>query len=163
MKCPIYISCLKICALILFLFLFISCSNDSTSPDSRKVIIPTAPYHIWSQNFSGTNVQRSHCVAIDGSGNTIITGYFSGAVNFGGGLLTSAGNYDIFLAKFDSDGGHIWSKSFGDASDQSARSVTCDGSGNVVVTGDFYGSTNFGGGALTSAGSRDIFIAKFKP
>ena len=32
------------------------------------------------------------------SGNVLVTGYFKGTVDFGGGVLTSAGSHDIFLA-----------------------------------------------------------------
>ncbi len=30
----------------------------------------------------------------------MVTGFFSGKVDFGGGELTCAGQYDIFVAKF---------------------------------------------------------------
>ena len=33
--------------------------------------------------------------------------------------------------------------------------------GNVLVTGTFECTTNFGGDTLTSAGSGDIFLAKY--
>jgi len=84
-------------------------------------------------------------------------------VDFGGGELTSAGAEDIFLAKFDANGSHLWSKHFGDSSNQHGHSVTCDESGNVLVTGYFRGSVHFGGAALASEGNYDIFLAKFKP
>ena len=39
--------------------------------------------------------------------------------------------------------------------------VAVDGSGNAVVAGDFQGTVNFGGGNIVSAGSYDIFVAKY--
>jgi hypothetical protein len=57
---------------------------------------------------------------------------------------------------------HLWSQRFGDASDQLARGVAVNGSGNIVVTGAFTGTVDFGGGTLESAGYFDIFVAKFK-
>jgi uncharacterized protein (AIM24 family) len=117
--------------------------------------------HIWSQRFGDGSRQLGQEVAVDGSGNVIVTGEFAGAVNFGGGVLTSAGGSDIFVAKFDASGNHIWSDRFGDTSSDVGYSVTVDGGGNVVATGHFAGTVNFGGGPLTSAGSIDIFVAKF--
>jgi deoxycytidylate deaminase len=117
--------------------------------------------HLWSKRFGDGAWQRASAVAVDGSGNVIVTGYFDGTVDFGGGALTSAGNGDIFIAKFGPDGAHFWSKRFGDASDQYACAVAADASGNVIVTGWFDGTVDFGGGALTSAGVSDIFVAKF--
>ena len=38
--------------------------------------------------------------------------------------------------------------------------IAVDGSGDVVATGFFQGTVNFGGGDLTSSGNRDIFVAK---
>ena len=37
-----------------------------------------------------------------------------------------------------------------------------DGTGDVVVTGEFNGTVNFGDGDLTSSGFDDIFVAKFQ-
>lgn len=39
-------------------------------------------------------------------------------------------------------------------------SVATDRDGNIIVTGSFYGSVDFGGGALTSAGEADGFLLK---
>ncbi|UCF06867.1 MAG: hypothetical protein JSV33_07555, partial [bacterium] len=119
--------------------------------------------HLWSKRFGDTSQQQGHSVACDGSGNVVVTGHFVGSVDFGGRALMSAGGADIFLARFDADGTHLWSKRYGDASTQVGYGVACDGSGNVVVTGNFEGNVNFGGGPLTSAGGWDIFLAQFEP
>jgi hypothetical protein len=38
-----------------------------------------------------------------------------------------------------------------------------DGSGNVVATGYFRDTVDFGGGPLTSAGLRDLYLLKLSP
>jgi hypothetical protein len=119
--------------------------------------------HLWSKRFGDEHWQVAHAVTVDASGNVIVTGDFWGSVDFGGGALTNAGVYDIFVAKFGSDGAHLWSKRFGGGSDQKPTAVAVDASGNVIVTGYFYDAVDFGGGALTSAGLKDIFVAKFDP
>jgi len=116
--------------------------------------------HIWSKQFGDDVDQLSYDITTDRSGNVFVSGDFEGTVNFGGIGLTSTGGYDIFIAKFDAAGNHMWSKSFGDASSQSARGLATDGSGNVIMVGHYSGSMDFGGGVLTSAGG-DIFVAKF--
>jgi len=115
--------------------------------------------HIWSRRFGGELAQQCVGVAADDSGNIVIAGRFQGAVDFGGGKLRSAGNFDIFVAKFDAGGSHIWSYSPGGEDAQKASSVAVDGSGNVVLTGDFRGMVNFGDGALTGYHG-DVFVAK---
>jgi uncharacterized protein with PIN domain len=117
--------------------------------------------HLWSQRFGDTNYDLGYGLAADGSGNVLVTGFFQGTVNFGGGALTSAGLSDIFVAKFSGvDGAHLWSKRFGGTESDTGVGLAADGSGNVLVTGEFMGTVDFGGGVLTSAGFYDIFVAK---
>ncbi len=116
--------------------------------------------HSWSKRFGDATVQTGTSVAMDGAGNVIVTGELSGTADFGGGPLTSAGGVDVFVAKFDASGNHLWSKRYGAASDQLCNSVDVDGSGNIFITGELNGTTDFGGGPLTSAGNTDIFLVK---
>jgi hypothetical protein len=117
--------------------------------------------HRWSQYYRGGGEDDNVSVAVDGAGNVYLAGGFQGTVDFGGGALISAGGYDIFLASFTEAGAHRWSQRFGGASGEEGRSVALDGSGNVYLTGVFGGTVNFGGGALTSAGGLDIFLASY--
>ena len=114
----------------------------------------------WLKRFGDADYQYGQGIVVDAAGNVLITGYFTGSVDFGGGALASAGNEDIFVAKLDPTGAHVWSKRFGDASDQNALSLAVDTAGNVVVLGYFNGAVDFGGGVLTSAGLEDIFVVK---
>lgn len=138
--------------------------SDLTSVGSSDIFVvklTSDGIHKWSQRFGDASAQEAYSLATDESGQVIVTGAFDGTANFGGVNLTSAGAKDIFVAKFDEDGVHQWSKRFGDASDNVARSVATDPFGYVIVAGDFFGTVDFGGGALTSAGFGDIFIVKF--
>ncbi len=117
--------------------------------------------HAWSKRFGDAEYQHSLSVATDHSNNVIITGYFSGSINLGGGPLT--GTVDILLAKFDPEGHHLWSRSFGDSAGQYGYDVTVDHQNNIIITGRFHGSADFGGGTLTSTGLSDAFLAKFDP
>jgi hypothetical protein len=115
--------------------------------------------HVWSKVFGGTAYGES--VAVDGAGNVLLSGWFSAAVDFGGGPLVSAGDFDFFLAKLDSSGHHVWSKRFGDGGSQSLIKVAVDSAGDVFASGGFAGAVDFGDGLLTSTGSSDMFVAKF--
>jgi hypothetical protein len=100
-------------------------------------------------------------VTTDGSGNIVMAGYFQGSANFGGGTLTSAGGYDMVIAKYSADGTQLWSKRFGGTGDEFVKRVAVDGSGNVLVAGNFRGTTDLGSGPLTSSGGLDMFVAKY--
>jgi chitodextrinase len=128
---------------------------------------------VWAKRFGGTGADIGYSVAVDrsancdGSGGTnciVVAGLFSDTVNFGGAALTSAGIYDIFLAKYSAAGTHLWSKRFGNIYEDVAYGVAVDASGNVVLTGFFSSETDFGGGTLFSQYfNRDAFVAKFAP
>jgi hypothetical protein len=119
------------------------------------------PLHFWSQRFGDTGTDEGLRVATDAARNIFVVGDFNGTVDFGGGGLTSAGGADIFLAKYDANGFHLWSKRFGSTGADAAHGVAVDADGNVFVTGYFSGTVDFGGGGLTSAGGWDIFLAKY--
>ena len=120
-----------------------------------------APTHLWSDLYGNVNDQYGQAVAIDGAGNVLVAGTFWGSIDLGGGVLTSAGLTDVFLAKFDPAGAHLWSVRFGDTNFQTAASVTVDVSGRVAFAGNFRGTVDFGGGNLTSTGASDIFVVVF--
>jgi hypothetical protein len=125
----------------------------------------SAGQHQWSKSFGQVNTMSHGLgIAVDGAGSSVIIGNFNGAADFGGGTLTSAGGWDIFVAKFNALGQHVYSKRYGDATDGFWNvAIAVDGAGNALMTGDFGGTVDFGGGPLTSAGNTDMFLAKLDP
>src|SRR5262249_8206046 len=116
---------------------------------------------VWAKRFGDASFQAGSAIARDAMGDVVVTGSFASTIDFGGGPLTSAGFTDIFLAKFDLAGNHVFSKRFGDPVDQRAEGVAVDTADNVLLTGYFIGTVDFGGGLLASTGGTDIFVAKF--
>jgi hypothetical protein len=110
---------------------------------------------------------RSWGVATDRSGNVIVVGSFRGAVDFGNGVVTSAsGSFDAFIAKYTVQGTLIWVKHFGNTWDDGANAVTIDSQDNIVVTGYFGSTVDFGGTLLTATTPifgtvSDIFVVKY--
>ena len=133
------------------------------SADIFLAKLDAAGNSFWSKHFVsvfGSPMGTRLPVAADDVGNIILSGPFAGDIDFGGAVLSSKGYTDIFLAKLNGAGNHIYSKRFGDADNQQVRDVAVDGSGNVVLTGFFFGTLGFGGGQLASAGGSDGFVAK---
>lgn len=123
----------------------------------------------WSKNYGDASNQFGVDTAVDAQGNVILAGTFVGTLNLGGELLVGVdgneGESDIFLAKFDADGEHLWSKSFAFTRDQVGKAVAVDAQGNIFLAGYFEGTVTFGGGSHTSQGccNEDAFLAKFDP
>jgi len=78
-------------------------------------------------------------VAVDIMGNVYATGIFRGTVDFDPGPsewnLTSHGDVDAFLSKFDSTGHLLWAQSWGGGRHDDARKVKVDDNGNSYVVG----------------------------
>jgi hypothetical protein len=123
--------------------------------------------HLWSMSFDGTGVQEARAMAVEANGNVLLAGAFSGTLEIGATTLTSTfSSRDIFVAKFSSSGVPLWSTRMGGDgfSRDTALGVACDASGNVVVTGFFEGTADFGGESLVAQpGSSDVFVAQFTP
>jgi hypothetical protein len=135
-----------------------------TSVGATDVFVASFDYlgvPVWSKRFGDAMAQTAARVAVDAQGNSIVVGDFAGKIDFGGGLLTSAGATDVFLAKFDSAGVLLWAKSFGNVAAQNGFDVAFAPNGDVVFTGAFAGMINLGGGALTSAGQTDLFVGRY--
>jgi hypothetical protein len=122
----------------------------------------SAGTHQWSKTFGDANNNVAYRISASPAGDVYITGFFVGAVNFGGGALTSLGNEDMFLVKLSTAGSHLWSKRFGDASTQIGLAVAADNSA-VYLTGDGIGDVDFGGGNQHAFGGREAYFAKFQP
>jgi len=115
----------------------------------------------WAKRRGGTSADNGKAITTDGSGNVLVGGSFTGTVDLGGGALSSGGMDDAFLAKYLADGTPVWSRRMGGTGNDGVTGIAVDRSGNAFVTGYFQNAVDFGGGALSSAGLNDIFVAKY--
>ena len=130
-------------------------TNAGSNTDIFIVKYDASGNVIWAKRAgSGTNGDDGKGIAVDVvTGNIFITGYFGGTANFDALSITSAGNNDIFIAKYDANGNAIWVKQAGDAPtiDEWGNSISVDASSNCYVTGQI------GNGA----GDLNVFISKY--
>ncbi len=127
---------------------------------------------VWAKRAGGTGLDSGVGTAVDGAGNSYVTGFFRDSATFGPGetnetTLTSAGLSEISVAKYDASGDLVWAKRAGGTGLDEGRGIAVDGSGNSYVTGGFTGSATFGPGqtnetTLTTGGyDTAIFVAKY--
>lgn len=119
--------------------------------------------YLWAMQGGSSGVVRSNDVAVDSSGNVYVSGAFLDTATFGNTTLTSAGDYDVFVAKLTSSGAYQWAVRAGGSSGDGASNIAVDGSGNVVATGAFSDTATFGNNTYTSTGMFDLFIARLSP
>ena len=114
----------------------------------------------WVYTVGGSNNDNGKGIDVDSSGNVYISGIFKDTVNFGGGDITSYGNFDIFVLKLNSSGVFQWVYHAGGTGNDQAYPISVDTNGNVLVAGYFFDTANFTPASCTSKGSADIFVLK---
>jgi hypothetical protein len=132
--------------------------------DSYVAKYTSAGSHVWSRRYGGSLNDTIYGVATDTAGNAVVTGYFSGSVNFGAGTCTVPfqTDQDAFLLKLSSSGIPVWVNCFANTAAEIGQGVATDPSNNVLLAGWFNGRIDLGGGYLQSTGvSQDVFVAKF--
>jgi len=119
----------------------------------------------WAKRFyvNGASAQ-GHGFAVDSAGNAVISGSVNGSIDFGGGPLAGdPQKSQLFLAKLDSSGSHVWSRLFAEGA---ISHLAVDPSGDIFMVGTFSTPFDLGGELLQNPkGPQDntVFIAKFGP
>ncbi|WP_460473558.1 Ig-like domain repeat protein, partial [Emticicia fontis] len=151
-------------------------SNEITSAGNSDIFLAkytTSGEIQWIRRAGGVGLDEARGIGILGT-DIYITGIFEGTANFntpsttGSNEITSAGSSDIFLAKYNSSGNIQWIKRAGGSGDDNGQGLAVS-STDIYLTGYFSGTANFntpsttGSNEITSAGSSDIFLAKYNP
>lgn len=114
---------------------------------------------VWARAFGvGAGVGVTS-VSTDGANNVILGGSFPSTIDFGGGVLTAAGQSDGFVASLTSAGAHQWSKRVGSTTSDGINGVAATAAGQVTFGGFFSGTVDLGAGAVASQGGNDGFLA----
>jgi hypothetical protein len=121
------------------------------------------PGFLWAGGAGGGSNAEARAVAIDTTGNVLVTGFFTGTNFIGNTNLVSSGAEDIFTAKFGPAGNFLWARQAGGAGYDEGRGIAADPAGNIYVTGLFQNTAAFGSTNITSSGQSDVFIAKYDP
>ncbi|MBI3134104.1 MAG: hypothetical protein HYZ14_05450, partial [Bacteroidetes bacterium] len=129
-------------------------------------------FYQWGLGFADMNYVEQGG-ELDAAGNLITFSCYNGTHDMdptaGGDVITPAGSYDFFLAKYDPDGLLLWSHGFGAPPNEIVGDVTTDSDLNIYITGHIQGGpVDFnpafpGTTVLSSSGLFDSFIAKYNP
>jgi len=122
---------------------------------------------LLSTYLGGTHNDSGRGIAVDGAGDTYVTGETGSRdfpTGFGWDSTYNEGDYDgdAFVTKFSADGALLWSTYLGGSDSDWGSGIAADGAGNAYVTG-FAGSYDFPAGKswdTTSNGCADAFVAK---
>ncbi|MFX1366713.1 MAG: SBBP repeat-containing protein [Promethearchaeota archaeon] len=150
--------------------------NQDDKINRRTIKLPSISdtnRYEWNTIWGGFNYDEGYGIAVDGLGNIFITGRTS---SFG------AGDWDVFLLKFDPKGNLLWYKTWGNPGYDGGRGIALDSNGNVLITGSsngdlillkydssgnllwdktWGGSDNYYGNGITVDSSGNVFITGY--
>lgn len=122
----------------------------------------------WAQTGGGIGSEGTTSRAVvTPDGGVVVAGAFgSSPFTIGTGAeqvtLTSAGNTDVFVAKYALDGKLQWVRSGGGASTDSVNALQVLSDGSVVVAGVFSTNATFSGNSITAGGGSDTFLVRYQ-
>lgn len=125
----------------------------------------------WAITMGGSGSDEGHDLVVDSNGDVLITGLFSGTVDFdpdsGSALLVSRGGTDGFVARYGANGAFKAVAQFGGSGDDAGNAIALRADRDPLVAGVFSGTATFGSALapqlLASAGAFDYFIARLAP
>lgn len=139
----------------------------SASEDSQDIIVTSFPSplgaapafrRLYTSPLSGA--AKGHSVAWTAAGDLVMTGFFTGPVEFGQSTPDGGGRDAVLTSLNGTTGITNWAITFGGPGDDTSRSVAVDPLGNLFVAGDFSDSATIGA-PLTSFGGKDVFVGMF--
>lgn len=104
----------------------------------------------WAKNWGGSDDEAYAQVTVGDQDRFYILVNAQDTIDFGGGPLEAAGLADTFVAAFDGQGSHRWSRVFGDATLQNGQGVARPDGKGLFVSVTTAGDIDFGAGSLHS-------------
>jgi hypothetical protein len=141
-----------------------------TSAGSRDILLARLAgadgQVLLARSWGGPGLDEGNSITWTGS-EVILSGRFEQSFAFDPTLpesaVTSQGARDLYVAKLKPEGDLVWARSFGGIGTEDGTAVQVDGAGNVYLYGSFEQGVAFGAVNLTSAGGKDVFLAKLGP
>jgi hypothetical protein len=118
--------------------------------------------YLWSHIFENGSAQIMTGLDVGPDDRVVVAGGFSGTVDFGGGPLTSAGDYDTGIAVFDAAGKHEASVLFGGSALDRARRVRFFPD-DILVFGTHTGPIEWDEKVLLDAPDQNAYVLSFAP
>ena len=108
-------------------------------------------------------------LALDGAGQPVVAGTFSGSAAFGSTTLTALGGTDVAVARLDVAGNWLAATAAGSPANDLLTALAVQADGTAFVTGTFLQSMAFGSlpslavAAGSSTSSADVYVARLSP
>jgi hypothetical protein len=119
----------------------------------------------WARSYGAAADDYPVTFRLDKTDRIYMTGLYNGTGNVGGPdfptFAGTPGRFDVSIAALSASGDHRWSKTVNGNTDSFAGAISLDDASNAWVFGHFSGTVTIGGTPHVSAGSWDVFLARY--
>lgn len=143
-------------------------TNTVNSNDMFVAKIDTSGNVLWAKNAIAATSDEGIAIKVDAYGNSYVLGNFAGgsSIIFDSISLTTNGNNDVFLVKYNSSGQVLWAKNAGGIYNDWINDLVLDPNGGAYIIGETYSpSITFANTTLTNVdntgNNADIYILKY--
>lgn len=116
---------------------------------------------LWVKSGGGKLADEGYTVAADEDNFIYMSGYFRDTASFDSLSVFSAGEKDVFIAKYDPFGRLIWLKQAGGSGNDFANSLLSDKNGHIYAFGSFSGLALFDTFHVDASPGSAMFLARF--
>ncbi|MBK9254950.1 MAG: T9SS type A sorting domain-containing protein [Saprospiraceae bacterium] len=124
---------------------------------------------LWALRLESSVSAVVKSLTLDKTGDLIVAGNFEGILDADQGdqfvPLSSAGNADIFYAKYNTSGALIWAYKTGSTDIENLTQIITDTAGHIYITGEFRAPLTIDVGSepitILPSGLTDAFLIKF--
>lgn len=141
----------------------------SAAEDSQDIVVtsfssPLVNTPAWTNLYPSppSGAAKGHSIAWTPEGDVVMTGFFTGAVDFGQTTPDGGSRNAVLMNLQGTTGMTNWAITYGGPGGATFRNVAVDPLGNLFVSGDFSDSVTIGV-PLTSNGVKDVFVGMFAP
>ena len=137
-----------------------------------QILNAQSPTLAWAYQTSSTYSVEGISVAVDAQGFIYTTGNFKIQTDFdpGPGVVNldvvQLGYSDIYITKMTPSGQLVWARKVGGYYDDVSSAIFLDKLGNILITGNFSGTSDFNPGTAvnnlvtSSSNNPDVFVLK---
>jgi hypothetical protein len=121
---------------------------------------------IWARGAGGIWHEHAYEIVHDGGDGLYVLGTFlSPVINFEDVSLINTGNYDAFLARYDTEGNILWARNPTGGGQEDAWSLAVDSQGMIYIAGSYRSPTlTFENHTLTNTSDDfDLYLVKYEP
>ncbi len=119
---------------------------------------------LWVNSGGGSGIDRGYSVAAGADGSCFVTGHFESELfKMGKFELKNSGDYDGFVARFNSKGVCEWARRFGGVGYDYGHGIAGMKEGDLIVSGSITGKGTFGELAIEGESRKHALLGRISP